>query len=400
MDLMKPETIEKRFVKSNILLCVSGGIAAYKAIELCSMLQKDGYQVKTILTDGAKEFISPINFSAISHNSVHSHLFSDTDPIPHINLADWADLILVAPATANVIAKAANGLSDDLLSATLLAATSPVLFVPAMNVYMYEHPATQANIQTLKSRGALVLEPDTGMLACGYEGKGKYPPNKDILQAIKVYLNYTQDLTGKRIMITAGATLEAIDPMRVITNLSSGKMGIALASIASLRGADVTLIYGDIRIEVPYFVSQKYACKSAQEMYHLCMEHSKKQDWIFKCAAVADFTVRSSSHSKIKKEKSLILELVQNPDILAELGKLKPAHQLLIGFAAETEDLAINAANKMQAKNLDYIIANHLDVVGRNETKIEIIGKGKSETFSGSKTEAASAIIDRILADV
>ncbi|HNX38887.1 MAG TPA: bifunctional phosphopantothenoylcysteine decarboxylase/phosphopantothenate--cysteine ligase CoaBC, partial [Candidatus Cloacimonadota bacterium] len=234
-----------------ILLCVSGGIAAYKAIDLVSRLTKQGASVRTIMTEGALKFVSPINFAALSGEAVHTSLFEDSDPIPHISLADWADLLVVAPATANVLAKAAHGISDDLLSATLLAHNKPVLFVPAMNVHMYENAATQDNIKILKARGHHVLEPDSGMLACGYEGKGKYPPNEEIVFAIETYLEHVQDCKGLKVLVTAGACEEAIDPMRFITNRSSGKMGLAIARAFSLRGAEVDLLFAGIDQAVP-----------------------------------------------------------------------------------------------------------------------------------------------------
>lgn len=385
-----------------ILLCVSGGIAAYKAIDLASMLQKQGYQIRTILTDGAREFVSPINFSAITHGSVHTSLFEDSDPIPHINLADWADLLIVAPATANIIAKAAHGLSDDLLSATLLAHTKPVLWIPAMNVNMYANPATQDNLGILKKRGHFVLEPMTGMLACGYEGKGKYPPNEEVLYAIRQYLCYGKDLIGKRILLTAGASIEAIDPMRSITNRSSGKMGLALARAFALRGADVTLVYASVMGTIPYYLKEAIYAPSVMEMYEAVMQRKNDADWIVKCAAVSDYKPRETATNKIKKDdspeaKDLTIVLSPTIDILKALGQDKGRDQLLIGFAAETENLDENATLKLQKKNLDMIVVNHLQNAGSDDNSIRMHWKnGHSETHSGDKFALANLIIDQI----
>lgn len=386
--------------KKNVLLCVSGGIAAYKAIDLCSRLHKAGYLVRTILTKGALEFVSAINFSAISHNSVHTELFMDSDPIPHINLADWADILVVAPATANIIAKAAHGIADDLCSATLLACTQKILFVPAMNVNMYAHPATRENISKLQERGALVLEPEHGMLACAYEGLGKYPSNSIVMQAIETYLSYNTDLKGKKVLVTAGATREALDPMRYISNRSSGKMGFALATAAALRGALVSLVYGPTHLEIPHILHSKVLCESAEDMYKACLEAQNTQDWIIKCAAVSDYKPLAYSTNKIKKTPKLSLEMVQGVDILHELGKTKLPGQILVGFAAETEDLIKNAEKKLKAKNLDMIVANHLSVAGAEDTSVSMLFKNhKPINIEGSKLKVAHQILDEIKAN-
>ncbi len=382
--------------KKNILLCVSGGIAAYKAIDLCSRLYKSGYEIRTILTDGACRFVSPLNFAAISHSSTHTSLWTDNDPIPHISLADWADLIVVAPATANVMAKAAHGIADDLLSATILAHTKPVLFVPAMNVHMYENDATQANFSILKTRGHFILDPDTGLLACAYEGKGKYPPNSQVIRAIQTYLSYRQDLSGLSIMITAGATREDIDPMRHISNKSSGKMGFALATAAALRGARVTLIHGETAEEIPYLVNKTFLTPDVDSMYKVCLEQAPANNWIIKCAAVSDFKPDLKTDHKIKKSDELQLRLVKTKDILSELGRIKREGQILIGFAAETDDLKSNALNKLKAKNLDLIVANDLRVSGQDETEAIVFSSSAEYPVQGSKFEAAHIILDTI----
>lgn len=383
---------------NKILLCVSGCIAAYKAIELASMLNKAGFKVKTVLTENATRFVTPLNFAAITGESVHTAMFGDADPIPHINLADWAKMVVIAPATANIIAKAAHGLADDLLSSILLAHTRPRLWVPAMNVKMYENPATQANLALLKSRGDLVLEPATGMLACGYEGKGKYPPNLEVMSAISCYLEYERDLEGIRVLVTAGATEEAIDPMRKITNNSSGKMGMALCRALALRGAEVSLVHGRLQVPVPYYLKEVVPAFDVDTMYREVMSRQQDNDWIIKCAAVSDFKPLNPTDKKITKSKSLSLELVATPDILFQLGKNKPAGQKLIGFAAQTHDLIKNASEKLKKKKLDMIVANPIYVAGSDDTQIAIIkapDRYEIELME-RKEDVAHAIINHI----
>ncbi len=386
----------------NILLCVSGGIAAYKAIDLASQLTKSGYNVRTILTENALRFLTAINFAAITHESVHTSLFEDADPIPHITLADWADMVVVAPATANVLAKAAHGIADDLLSSTLIAHRKPVLFVPAMNVNMYEHPATQENIALLRRRGNHILEPVCGLLACGYEGKGKYPPNDEVVYAIRCYLQYAEDLLGKKVLVTAGATAENIDPMRMITNNSSGKMGLAIARVLALRGAQVTLVHGHISETLPYYLHQVVFAPTVKEMSTDVLRDSSSYDVIVKSAAVSDYAPVQAAISKIKKGKKLSLELIPTQDILAQLGKLKPAKQILVGFAAETEDLIENAQDKLQRKNLNLICVNHLNTAGSDITTLTLIKAGKTQpkkypVLSGSKYDVALDLVEYII---
>lgn len=382
--------------KKKILLCVTGGIAAYKAIDLASRLVKSEFEVKTLLTENALEFVSELNFEAITHNSVYTGLFTDADPIPHITLADWADLIIVAPATANAMAKAAQGIADDLLSSTLLAHTKPVLWVPAMNVNMYNHPATQENIKTLLHRGNYVLEPATGMLACGYEGKGKFPPVEEVVYAAQVYTHHNRDLKGKKVLVTAGGTSEAIDPMRTITNRSSGKTGVSIARAAALRGAEVWLVYGNISVTLPYYLKEAVFTQSAAEMKKAVDKLAAKMDIIIMAAAVSDFTPDKTGSSKIKKSAQFSLELKQTDDILAGLGKKKKAGQLLVGFAAETEDIVKNAKAKLKNKNLDLIVANHLRVSGKDVTEITMLTKNTSESVKACKFHAAHLILDKI----
>lgn len=386
-----------KIMNKKILLCVSGGIAAYKAIELASSLKKRGAIVRTILTDGATKFVTPLSFSAITGNKAHTSLFEDDDPIPHISLADWADLLVVAPATANVLAKAATGLSDDLLSATMLAYNRPILFVPAMNVNMYENPATQDNIALLTARGHIVLQPATGMLACGYEGKGKYPPNSAVLNAIATFPEHTQDCTGLRVLVTAGACEEAIDPMRFITNRSSGKMGIAIAEAFAVRGAEVDLIHADLSVEIPHYLHEVSEHRSAESMYRAVMAKHHLYDVIVMCAAVSDYTPIDPSLNKIKKTESLTLELKATADILAALGKVveKP-RQKLIGFAAETENLIENARKKLIAKNLDLIVVNNISVAAKDNTCVDFISGEEITHAEGDKLEVAHLLVDRV----
>ena len=360
-----------------ILLCVSGGISAYKAIDLASQLSKQGWEVKCVLTENAMKFVTPINFSAITHNSVHTSLFSDIDPIPHITLSSWADLIVVAPATANIIGKAATGIADDLLSTILVASNKPVLFVPAMNVNMYQSLIVQENLRKLKEWGNYVLQPETGMLACGVTGEGKYPSNTEVVYAIKTYLNYHTDLQGIKVLLTAGATIEAIDPMRYLSNRSSGKMGFAIARALALRGAEVTLIYGNIQLELPYYLKEAVFCESAAKMYDAVITRYAEMDWLICCAAVADYKPKETILQKLPKQEELNLEFVPTIDILAELGKLKKANQRLIGFAAQSDNLIQSAIDKYYHKNLDLICANDIRFAGRDDDELIVQGKIK-----------------------
>lgn len=382
--------------KKNILLCVTGGIAAFKAIDLASRLVKQGFEVKTILTKNALEFVTELNFKVLTHNTTHTELFAYTDPIPHISLADWADLIVVAPATANMMAKAAYGIADELMSSVLLAHTKPVLWVPAMNVHMYNHPATQDNLEMLKKRGNYILEPVTGMLACRYEGKGKFPPVEEVLFAIETYISHTQDLKGKKILVTAGGTAEAIDPMRQITNCSSGKTGVAIARAAALRGADVYLVHGYVAVETPYNVTEAIFAPTVTSMKKAVEELYPMVNITIMAAAVSDYTPTKTAKEKIKKQTKLTLELKQTPDILAGLGKKKKPGQKLIGFAAESENLLTNARKKLEKKNLDMIIANNLNVSGKDVTEVILITKKTSKTIKADKFDAAHAILDAI----
>ncbi len=378
-----------------ILVCVTGGIAAYKAIELVSTLKKNGANINVILTKNALKFVSSIVFHSISGNKPYIDNFDDDTLIPHIYLSDWADLIVIAPATANVIGKIANGIADDLLTSTIIASRKPVLFIPAMNINMYSNPIVQKNIKYLESLNYYFLEPESGILACGTIGKGRYPKTLEIISAIKLYLNHTKDLEGKNILISAGACRESLDPMRFISNHSSGKMGIALARSAALRGAKVTLVHSVITVEKPHYIDSIQAI-SADEMYEVMMEEAPKNDIIIMSAAVTDYKFAQISLSKIKKSGNLNLSLIRTKDILAQLGKDKTDSQTLVGFAAETENIIENGLKKLEKKNLDWIVSNHLNVSGNDETKAIILSKNSMMDFTGSKLELANKILTTI----
>lgn len=341
-----------------IILGVSGGIAVYKAVELLRLLTKAGADVHVIMTRNAQEFVTPLTFQALSGNPVNTELFNlyQEQEIGHISLADRADLFVLAPATANLVGKIAHGLADDLLTTSVMATKAPVLIVPAMNSNMYANPVYQHNEKFLVEKGYHFLEPATGALACGWQGKGKLPDPEDIVSAALGALTQ-KDLFGCRMLITAGPTREELDPVRYVSNYSSGKMGYAIAEMAARRGARVVMVSGPTQLRVPVGV-QCLPVSSAEEMHNAVMDHYADCDIVIKAAAVADYRVAERSQQKIKKQADeLSLELTKNPDILAELGRNKE-HQLLIGFAAETERLLAHAAEKLQKKNLDLIVAN------------------------------------------
>ena len=382
-----------------ILLAVSGGIAAYKAIELCSMLKKAGAEVKVIFTENASRFVNPLSFEVISQNKVHSTLWGNDIAIPHIKLADWANMIVIAPATANVIAKIAQGIGDDLLSSTMLAAHTPVLVIPAMNLNMYNNPATQANIAILRERGYFFMEPEEGMLACGYKGKGRYPVNQEILYHIMIYLKHGLAWKGKKVLITAGACREDIDPMRFITNHSTGKMGIALARAAHIMGAEITLIAAHVTEEIPEYIKTIRAY-TAYEMLAECKKEFPGTELLIMNAAVSDFTPAEYQPEKIKKKDDLTLELLRTQDVLANLSRIKQPGQLICGFAAESENIIENGKAKLQAKNLDYIVANDLGVAGSNITSCTFIKSEDEFALIGDKFPVAVQILDFISPDI
>lgn len=349
-----------------ILLCVTGGIAVYKAAALTSKLAQTGASVKVILSESAAEFVTPLTFQALSRNEVYMDTFDEKNPkkIAHIDLADWADLILVAPATANTIGKLANGIADNMITTTLLAATSPVWIAPAMNVHMYEHPAVKKNIEKLYEFGYRFIEPGEGYLACGYVGKGRLEEPEKILSLIENHFSKRSgELTGKKVIVTAGPTREKIDPVRFITNHSTGKMGYAIAEAAAERGAEVTLVSGPVSIAPPQGV-KLVMVESAEEMYLAVMEHYPETDIVIKTAAVADYRPKNANEHKVKKAPGeQVLELERTKDILYELGQ-KKTHQVLVGFAAETRNVEEYARKKLIQKNADMIVANNVKTEG------------------------------------
>ncbi|MBO0994326.1 bifunctional phosphopantothenoylcysteine decarboxylase/phosphopantothenate--cysteine ligase CoaBC [Bacillus sp. SD088] len=389
----------------NILLGVTGGIACYKAAALTSKLVQSGYSVKVMMTKSATNFVSPLTFQALSRNEVYTDTFIENNPevIAHIDLADWADLCLVAPATANMLAKLAHGLADDMVSTTLLATTAPVWIAPAMNVHMYQHPAVKKNIQVLNEFGHRFIEPGDGYLACGYVGKGRLEEPETIVAHIDQHFTKPyQPLKGKKVLITAGPTKEKIDPVRYLTNHSSGKMGYALAEEAEKMGAEVILISGPSTLSVPNGV-KFISIETAKEMYDHVLNYFPTVDIVIKSAAVADYRPTQTSQQKIKKkDDNLIVEFERTIDILMELGKQKE-HQYLVGFAAETEKLEEHALGKLERKNADMIIANDITTKGAGfsaDTNIvTIVQKNQRPKKLPllSKNETARQILDEIV---
>lgn len=387
-----------------VVLGVTGGIAVYKACDLVSSLRKLGIEVHVIMTKSASEFVTPMTFQTMSQNFVTLDMFEEpkTWDVEHIALAKKADVFVVAPATANIIGKMANGIADDMLSTTLMATRAPILVAPAMNTNMYSHPVTQENINKLERLGYKFVEPASGRLACGDEGKGKLAPVEEILKEILKLLNPRQkDLEGKKVLITAGPTMESLDPVRFLTNRSSGKMGYAIAKAAVARGAKVTLVSGKTNQTPPLGLDQFIPIESAVDMYNAVMENLESSDIIIKSAAVADYRPKNVSDKKIKKtDGDLVIELERNPDILMEVGK-KKGSKVLVGFAAETNDLIENATKKVQKKNLDFIVANDLTKEGAGfgvDTNIVKIlhREGKIEELPIMEKEAlADEILDR-----
>jgi phosphopantothenoylcysteine decarboxylase / phosphopantothenate---cysteine ligase len=388
----------------HIVLGISGGIAAYKAVELLRRLSGEEAQVAVVMTRNAQRFITPLTFQALTPHGVYTDLFDAYRPgaMDHIQLAGWADLIVLAPATANVIAKAAHGLADDLLSTFLLASPAPKLFCPAMNVRMYENPVVQDNLAIIKKRRNHILEPSSGSLACGQIGPGRLPDPEIIVETIRGLLS-PQDLKGETVLITAGCTWEAIDPVRFIANPSTGKMGFALARVARRRGAQVTLVTGPTHLEAVPGVST-FRVTSARDMEKEILKSFSTATIVIKAAAVSDYRPREVVPSKIKRRgrPELQLTLIQNPDILRRLGE-KKKNQFLVGFAAETEDLIQNALQKVKEKNLDMIVANPIGKpdagFGWDTNQVLFLfPDGKTKTFPVMlKDEVADLIFDTIL---
>ncbi|AZR72973.1 phosphopantothenoylcysteine decarboxylase [Anoxybacter fermentans] len=386
-----------------IVVGVTGGIAAFKVVSVVSSLKKMGANVRVIMTRSATEFIQPLTFRVISNNPVHVEQFEEPKVwnVEHISLADSADLFLIAPATANIIGKIANGIADDLLSTTVMAVQAPVLIVPSMNVKMYNNPIVQQNIAKLKEYGYLFMEPNEGLQACGDVGKGRLPEPDEIVARV-VYELAPKDFRGKKVVVTAGGTREAIDPVRFLSNPSSGKMGYAIAEAAYLRGAEVVLVSAPTHLKASQGI-RVIPVISAQQMYEAVLSEVEDADVVIKAAAVADYTPVKVAEHKIKKgEGNLTIELTRTPDILAELGKRKKVGQILVGFAAETQNLLENAKSKLERKNADLIIANDVSIKGSgfgvDTNKVTILSRnGKEILPMMSKKELAHRILDRVL---
>lgn len=386
----------------NIVLGVTGGIAAYKACELVRALVKEGASVEVVMTQNAMEFVTPLTLQTLSGNKVATRPFDPVweSEIGHISLADRADLVVIAPATASFVGKMATGIADSLLATLVLATLAPVIVCPAMNVNMYNNVAVQDNIRKLRDRGVSIVEPSEGFLACGWEGRGRLPETEDIMSEIEFALT-PKDMAGERVLVTAGATREHIDPVRFISNPSSGKMGYALAEEARMRGADVVLVSGKSPLPPPRGVTL-VSVESADDMYTAVMKHLDWSTLVIKAAAVGDYAPESKSAGKIKKTgDELTLKLKRTRDILKEIGE-KKKQQIVVGFAAETEDLMTNAAIKLREKNADMIVANNVGAPGAgfesdtNEVHLLFASGAMEELPLAPKKEIAKIIFDRI----
>lgn len=391
--------------KKHVVLGITGGIAAYKACEVLRLLQKNSCEVRVVMTENACQFISPLTFETLSGYRVAHDTFHRESAweVEHIALAKWADLFLVAPATANIIAKMASGIADDMLSTTLLAARSPVLVAPAMNTAMLMHPATQKNIQTLQDRGVHFVEAVSGYLACGDEGAGKLASPEQIAEEALRLLNTRKDLEGLHIAVTAGPTQEPLDPVRFMTNHSTGKMGYAIAEAARARGAVVTLLSGPVTIPAPRDV-QVVRFQTTQDLLDRMLEIVDHQDILIQAAAPADFRAKVFSEQKIKKhgKDALTIDFVSNPDVAATIGEQKQPHQVFVGFAAETTSVEKNAVEKLVKKNLDIIVANDVTQSGAGfgvDTNIVTIITAKEQKALPlmPKREVADNILDTAL---
>lgn len=389
------------------MLGITGGIAAYKCAPLVREFVKRGAEVKVVMTQLAKQFITPLTMATLSKNPILVDFFNPENGEwnSHVSLGMWADVYLIAPATANTIGKMANGVADNLLLTSYLSAKCPVFFAPAMDLDMYKHPAVQKNIATLVSYGNHVIEPGTGFLASGLEGKGRMAEPADIVVALEKFFESKCDLAGKRVMITAGPTYEKIDPVRFIGNYSSGKMGFALAEECAERGAEVTLIAGPTSLKISHQRINRINVESAQQMYDAAIENSSSADIQILCAAVADYRPSVTADKKIKREKTgeMTITLIPNPDIAAALGKIKRENQVNVGFALETNDEATNAKDKCGRKNFDFIVMNSLKDKGAgfqvDTNKITIFtacGDVKEYPLK-TKKEVAADIVDAVV---
>lgn len=387
-----------------IVLGITGSIAAYKACVLIRELIKAGAEVQAVMTPSAKEFITPLTISTLTHKPVISEFFDRRDGSwhSHVDIGLWADAMIIAPATASSIAKMANGVADNMLITTYLSMRAPVFVAPAMDVDMFSHTATQKNIKTLRSYGNIIIEPETGELASGLEGKGRMEEPAVIAKSLEAYFKSQNQVKGKRVLITAGPTYEKIDPVRFIGNYSSGKMGYALAEECAERGAEVELVSGPVSINLNRANIHITKVESAAQMYAAAVNAFPKTDIAILCAAVADFTPRETKDVKIKREKGdMAIQLVPTKDIAAELGRMKKESQFMVGFALETNDETNNAINKLKAKKLDFIVLNSLNDKGAgfsvDTNKITIISDtSKYEYPLKPKREVAKDIIDKI----
>ncbi|MCO6539052.1 MAG: bifunctional phosphopantothenoylcysteine decarboxylase/phosphopantothenate--cysteine ligase CoaBC [Gilliamella sp.] len=389
-----------------ILLGITGGIAAYKCPDLVRHLKKCGAQVRVVLTDSASHFVTKMTLQAVSGNQVSSDLFDPSAELSmsHIELAKWADLVLIAPATANIIAKMANGIADDLLSTICLATSSPIAIAPAMNQQMYKAAATQHNLSVLASRNTLILGPDSGFQACGDVGPGRMLEPLTIVEEITHYFKSTSVLSDISITITAGPTIEEIDPVRYISNYSSGKMGFAIANAAAQMGANVTLISGPVHLHTPNNVN-RIDVKSAKQMYDEAMNYAKKSNIFISCAAVADYHAKTIATQKIKKtgdNDELVIELVKNPDIVASVAALKTHRPFVVGFSAETNDVKAYALKKLTAKNLDLICANDVSdkAIGFNsdQNALTLYWQNGEQTLPlSSKNQLATQLLQTVI---
>ncbi len=390
----------------HIVLGITGSIAAYKAASLARLLIKAGAEVQIVITPAGKEFITPVTLSALTGKPVVSEFFTANDGTwhSHVDLGQWADLMLIAPATASTLGKMANGVADNMLITTYMSMKAPVMIAPAMDLDMFAHPATTRNLEVLRSYGNIIIEPAAGELASHLIGKGRMEEPEKILSAVEDFFNQQETLSKKKILITAGPTYEKIDPVRFIGNYSSGKMGFALAEECARRGAEVVLVAGPVSLKVNHPHIRRIDVESAEEMYNASVKEFPGMDAAILCAAVADFRPSEQYSQKVKRGEDLLtISLVPNKDIAASLGKMKKANQLLIGFALETNDEETNALKKMAKKNLDYIVLNSLNDAGAgfkyDTNKVAILKKnGERKDFGlKSKYDVASDIIDHTM---
>ena len=390
-----------------IVLGVTGGIAVYKAVDLVSKLRKEGADVRVVMTESAAKVVTPLTIKDISGNTVAVSMWAEAQEfhVEHIALADWADLMIIAPATANILAKAANGIADDLLSTVILASKTPIVLCPAMNCQMYINPITQDNLKKLADYGFIIMQPATGYLACGTSGVGRLPEPAEIIAFTKNFISHKEgDLKGLKILVTAAGTREPIDPVRFVGNRSSGKMGYAVAQAASERGADVVLVSGPSSLTPPANV-EVINVETTREMMNAVLAKYAEMDIVIKAAAVADYCPHEVAEQKIKKatDDALTIVLDKNPDILKKLGELK-TRQFLVGFAAETQNLLANATEKIKKKNLDMIVANDVTVAGAGfnyDTNVVkfLFPNGEVKSLDKmSKLEVAQALLNEVKA--